>query len=59
MDFRKITAIIRPDALPAVERCLEEASVPGGTVSRVKGYGDRFQSQGLRGSETLEGLCRG
>jgi len=40
MDFRKITAIIRPDALEKVEKALKALSVPGVSVTKVKGYGE-------------------
>lgn len=40
MDFRKVTAIIRPDALEKVENALKSLSVPGVSVTRVKGYGE-------------------
>lgn len=40
MDFRKVTAIIRPDSLEKVERALHALSVPGVSVTRVKGYGE-------------------
>ncbi|MBT8117857.1 MAG: P-II family nitrogen regulator [Gammaproteobacteria bacterium] len=40
MDFRKVTAIIRPDALEKVEKALQALSVPGMSVTRVKGYGE-------------------
>ena len=40
MRFRKITAIINPYNLEAVEEKLIELDVPGATVSKVKGYGE-------------------
>lgn len=40
MDFRKVTAIIRPDALEKVETALKSLSVPGVSVTKVKGYGE-------------------
>lgn len=40
MDFRKVTAIIRPDALEKVENALKSLSVPGVSVTKVKGYGE-------------------
>ena len=38
--IKKITAIIRTDALEAVECRLRSLGVPGVTVSRVKGFGE-------------------
>ena len=40
MLFRKVTAIIRSDALEKVEQRLQELGVPGISVTRVKGYGE-------------------
>lgn len=40
MDFRKVTAIIRPGRLEAVEERLRALGVPGVSVTRVKGYGE-------------------
>jgi len=40
MCFRKVTAIIRSDALEKVEQRLHELGVPGISVTRVKGYGE-------------------
>ncbi len=40
MAFRKVTAIIRPDALRAVEERLMDLGVPGVSVTRVKGFGE-------------------
>lgn len=40
MEFRKITAIIHPYSLEAVEEMLLKHGVPGATISKVKGYGD-------------------
>ncbi|MGD2073389.1 MAG: P-II family nitrogen regulator [Gammaproteobacteria bacterium] len=40
MEFRKVTAIIRPDSLEPVERALQALSVPGVSVTRGKGYGE-------------------
>ena len=40
MGFSKVTAIVRPSAVPEIETRLRAAGVPGMTVSRVKGYGD-------------------
>lgn len=40
MLFRKVTAIIRSDALEKVEQCLQELHVPGISVTHVKGYGN-------------------
>ena len=40
MDFRKVTAIIRPDYLEKVERALQGLGVPGLSVTKVKGYGE-------------------
>ncbi|MFZ5524942.1 MAG: P-II family nitrogen regulator [Pseudomonadota bacterium] len=39
MLFRKVTAIIRGDALEKVEQRLQELGVSGISVTRVKGYG--------------------
>lgn len=40
MALKKITAIIRTDALEAVEHRLQGLDVPGITVSRVRGFGE-------------------
>lgn len=40
MKYRKVTAIIRRDALEKVERRLQDAGVRGISVTRVKGYGE-------------------
>lgn len=40
MKYRKVTAIIRCDALEKVERKLQETEVQGISVTRVKGYGE-------------------
>ena len=40
MSIAKITAIVRPSALPAIEKMLQDAGVPGMSVSTVKGFGD-------------------
>jgi nitrogen regulatory protein P-II 1 len=40
MDFRKVTAIIRPDYLEKVEQALQGLGVPGLSVTKVKGYGE-------------------
>ncbi len=40
MKFRKITAIIRPERLEAVEECLKKMNVPGISVTKVKGFGE-------------------
>lgn len=40
MEFRKVTAIVRPDKLEAVESALQALGVPGLSVSKVKGYGE-------------------
>ena len=40
MLFRKVTAIIRSNALEKVEKRLQELGVPGISVTRVKGYGE-------------------
>ena len=40
MNFRKVTAIFRPDRLEAVEEKLRNMNVPGVSVSKVKGYGE-------------------
>lgn len=40
MSYRKVTAIIRPEVLEAVERSLQALDVGGITVTKVKGYGE-------------------
>jgi len=40
MEFAKVTAIIRPDALERVEQSLQALGVPGISVSKTKGYGE-------------------
>ena len=40
MKFRKVTAIIRPERLEAVEECLKRLNVPGISVTKVKGFGE-------------------
>ncbi len=40
MNFRKVTAIFRLGRLEAVEDRLRELSVPGVSVTKVKGYGE-------------------
>lgn len=40
MKFRKITAILRPERLEAVEEALKRLNVPGVSVTRVKGFGE-------------------
>ncbi len=40
MKFRKVTAIIRPERLEAVEECLKKLNVPGVSVTKVKGFGE-------------------
>ncbi len=40
MEFRKVTAIIRSDSLEKVEKALQALSVPGVSVTKVKGYGE-------------------
>lgn len=40
MEFRKVTAIIRADALERVERKLRDMDVKGVSVTKVKGYGE-------------------
>jgi nitrogen regulatory protein P-II 1 len=40
MEFRKVTAIVRPDSLEPVERALQALGVPGVSVTRGKGYGE-------------------
>ncbi len=42
MRFRKVTAIIRPERLAAVEECLEKLVVPGISVTKVKGFGEHM-----------------
>ena len=40
MDFRKVTAIFRPERLQAVEDRLRSMGVPGISVTKVKGFGE-------------------
>jgi len=40
MDFRIVTAIIRPELLEKVEETLKAMHVPGVSVTKVKGYGE-------------------
>jgi len=40
MNFRKVTAILRPERLEPVEECLKRLNVPGVSVTRVKGFGE-------------------
>ena len=40
MELRKVTAIIRKDALKSVERTLQDMGVSGISVTQVKGYGE-------------------
>jgi nitrogen regulatory protein P-II 1 len=40
MEYRKVIAIIRPDCLEKVEKALQALSVPGISVSKVRGYGE-------------------
>ncbi|HEC07709.1 MAG TPA: P-II family nitrogen regulator [Thiolapillus brandeum] len=40
MSFAKITAIVRPTVVTAIEETLHEAGVPGMSVTQAKGYGD-------------------
>ena len=40
MEFRKVTAIIRPGTLENVETALQAMNVPGVSVTKVKGYGE-------------------
>ncbi len=40
MNYRKVTAIVRCDVLPQVERGLQALGVAGISVSRVRGYGE-------------------
>ncbi len=40
MSFAKIVAIVRPTAVSAVEKLLQEEGAPGVSISHVKGYGD-------------------
>ena len=40
MSFAKITAIVRPTVITAIEEKLHAAGVPGMSVTHVKGYGD-------------------
>lgn len=57
MNFRKVTAIIRPDLLEQVENRLKVLNVPGVSVSKVKGYGEYanfFQSDWLSTHTKIE-----
>ena len=40
MEFRKVTAIIRPERLEDVEECLKKLVAPGVSVTKVKGFGE-------------------
>lgn len=40
MEFRKVTAIFRPDRLEAVEDQLRKLDVRGVSVTKVKGFGE-------------------
>ncbi|HHJ36159.1 MAG TPA: P-II family nitrogen regulator [Gammaproteobacteria bacterium] len=40
MRFRKVTAILRPERLEAVEEVLKKLNVPGVSVTKVKGFGE-------------------
>ncbi len=40
MELRKVTAVIRGEALEKVERQLQEMGVEGISVTRVKRYGE-------------------
>lgn len=40
MNFRKVTAIFRPERLEAVEDQLRIIGVPGISVTKVKGFGE-------------------
>ncbi len=40
MNFRKVTAIFRPDRLEAVEESLRNLDIPGVSVTKVKGFGE-------------------
>ncbi|MCB9581112.1 MAG: P-II family nitrogen regulator [Polyangiaceae bacterium] len=40
MDFLKLTAIVRSDLLAKVETALQEAGVPGISVTHVVGFGE-------------------
>jgi len=40
MDYRKVTAIIQLSKLEMVEKRLQQISVPGMSVTKVKGYGE-------------------
>ena len=40
MNYRKITAIINPGKLEAVEEKFKKLRVPGISISKVKGYGE-------------------
>ncbi len=43
MEYRKITAVIRRDALKKVIKNLKEIGVRGMTVTRVEGYGEHAE----------------
>ncbi len=40
MSFAKITAIVRPAAVSAIEELLHAEGMPGMSIGHVKGYGD-------------------
>ncbi|WP_456407281.1 P-II family nitrogen regulator [Thiolapillus sp.] len=40
MSFAKITAIVRPAAVSAIEDLLHKQGIPGMSIGHVKGYGD-------------------
>lgn len=40
MSFAKITAIVRPAAVSAIEDLLHREGIPGMSIGHVKGYGD-------------------
>jgi len=40
MEFRKVTAIIRLNSLEGVKKALQTLSIPGVSVTKVKGYGE-------------------
>lgn len=40
MEFRKVTAIIKPERLEKVEEALRKLNVSGVSVTKVKGFGE-------------------
>ncbi len=57
MDYRKVTAIVRPAVLEKVEAALQAMNVPGVSVTKVKGYGeyaDFFKPDWMAGYARIE-----